>query len=90
MAKRDPYTARVKYWGDGYTGDANGKTPFCIAQMFRSLPQDQQADVIYQMQKISGIEIGTDLGVVGYDKTARVYYKVVNGRTIVIKTVQED
>ncbi|HAT3689253.1 TPA: hypothetical protein I8574_004905 [Citrobacter freundii] len=40
--KKPNYSAKVKYWADGVTGECNGGIVGCIEMLFFALPKDKR------------------------------------------------
>lgn len=44
--KKPNYSAKVKYWADGVTGECSGGIIGCIDMLFTALPRDKREKVI--------------------------------------------
>ncbi|CNK27797.1 Uncharacterised protein [Yersinia frederiksenii] len=48
--KKPNYSAKVKYWSDGITGECSGGIIGCIDQLFLALPRDNREKVISMIE----------------------------------------
>lgn len=44
--KKPNYSAKVKYWADGVTGECSGGIVGCIDMLFTALPLDKRENVL--------------------------------------------
>lgn len=47
--KKAPWSAKAKYWADGYTGECSGSMLGVMRMMFMSMPADRREKVLSEL-----------------------------------------